>query len=184
MAKQPMKAREKTSMANKKRLSEHYHRQNLELMYNTRVQFFSAFVTAAFMVLVAFLTLYFETGNIIIWLGGLLAAIMVIGMGYFSFVHKKMKTIAKKLRFEETEEYLKSGENDTKRFGSQTAIGTLLCFAVVVIAGAHIWYGYIGPWRDGGHTVAFAFALPITAGLLLVLGLGLWLGWIMAKDTK
>jgi hypothetical protein len=64
------------------------------------------------------------------------------------------------------------------------ALGALLCVAVLVIAVVHIWYGYIDPWRSGGHTVAFAFALPVTVGLLVVLGLGFWLGWIMATTRE
>ena len=64
------------------------------------------------------------------------------------------------------------------------ALGALLCIAVVVIAVAHVFYGYIDPWRNEGHQVAFAFALPVTIGLLVVLGLGFWLGWIMATTKE
>jgi hypothetical protein len=64
------------------------------------------------------------------------------------------------------------------------ALGALLCIVVIVIAVAHVYYGYIGPWRDGGHTEPFAFALPVTVGLLVVLGLGFWLGWIMATTKE
>ena len=70
------------------------------------------------------------------------------------------------------------------RLAASRALGTLLCIAVVALAVAHIWYGYIDPWRSGGHTVAFAFALPVTVGLLVVLGLGFWLGWIMATTKE
>jgi hypothetical protein len=74
--------------------------------------------------------------------------------------------------------------NEGDRLATSRALGALLCIAVVVIAVAHIWFGYIDPWRGGGHTVAFAFALPVTVGLLIVLGLGFWLGWIMATTKE
>ena len=61
------------------------------------------------------------------------------------------------------------------------ALGALLCIAAVVVAIAHIWFGYIKSARP-----SLAFALPVTVGLLVVLGLGFWLGWIMAttKDVS
>lgn len=63
--------------------------------------------------------------------------------------------------------------------GASRAIGALLCVACVVIAVLHIFYGYyIGPRPH------LAFALPITVGLLVVVGLGFWLGWIMATTKE
>jgi hypothetical protein len=70
------------------------------------------------------------------------------------------------------------------RLAGSRALGALLCVAVLAIAVVHVWYGYIDPWRSGGHTVALAFALPVTVGLLVVLGLGFWLGWIMATTRE
>lgn len=63
-------------------------------------------------------------------------------------------------------------------------LGALLCVVVVVVAVAHIWYGYIIPWRGDGTRPSLAFALPVTVGLLVVLGLGFWLGWIMATTKE
>lgn len=64
--------------------------------------------------------------------------------------------------------------------GASRALGALLCIACVVIAVAHIFLGYF----YGQRTIELAFALPITAGLLVVVGLGFWLGWIMATTKE
>jgi hypothetical protein len=61
--------------------------------------------------------------------------------------------------------------------GASRGLGGILCVVAVVVAALHIWFGYIeGSWGPG----ALAFALPVTIGLLVVCGLGFWLGWIMA----
>jgi len=63
--------------------------------------------------------------------------------------------------------------------GTSRALGALLCIVCVVIAVAHIFYGYyMGP------TPHLAFALPVTVGVLLLAGLGVWLGWIMASTKE
>ena len=63
--------------------------------------------------------------------------------------------------------------------GTSRALGALLCIVCVVIAIAHIFYGYyMGP------RVHLAFALPVTAGVLILVGLGFWLGWIMASTKE
>ena len=63
-------------------------------------------------------------------------------------------------------------------------LGALLCIATVVVAIAHIFFGYVsggaGAWARG----ALAFALPITVGILAVCGLGFWLGWIMVTTKE
>ena len=64
------------------------------------------------------------------------------------------------------------------------ALGALLCIACVVIAVAHIWFGYIIPWKGEGTRPSLAFALPITVGLFVVAGLGFWLGSIMATTKE
>ena len=65
--------------------------------------------------------------------------------------------------------------------GASRALGGLICIICVVIAAVHIYFGYIkGSWGPG----ALAFALPITAGVLVVTGLGFWLGWIMATTKE
>lgn len=65
--------------------------------------------------------------------------------------------------------------------GTSRIIGALLCVGCVVIAVAHIFFGYIrGTWGPG----TLAFALPVTAGVLILAGLGFWLGWIMVSTKE
>lgn len=59
-------------------------------------------------------------------------------------------------------------------------MGAILCVACVAVAVAHIYFGYI----SGTRQISLAFALPITVGLLVVVGLGFWLGWIMATTRE
>jgi len=74
--------------------------------------------------------------------------------------------------------------NAGDKLSTSRALGALLCVAVAVVAVAHIWFGYIVPWRDNSRNIPLAFALPVTVGLLVVLGLGFWLGWIMATTKE
>lgn len=67
-------------------------------------------------------------------------------------------------------------------------LGALLCIACVVVVVLHIGIGY---WRleeylGVGPMVRpnLAFALPVTAMVLVVCGLGFWLGWIMATTKE
>ena len=63
--------------------------------------------------------------------------------------------------------------------GTSRLLGALLCILCVVIAVAHIFYGYyVGPIPH------MAFALPVTVGVLILAGLGFWLGWIMASTKE
>jgi len=70
------------------------------------------------------------------------------------------------------------------QLSASRALGALLCIACVVIAVAHIWFGYIIPWKGEGTRPSLAYALPVTVGLLVVVGLGFWLGWIMATTKE
>jgi len=72
--------------------------------------------------------------------------------------------------------------NEGDRLATSRALGALLCVVAVVIAVIHIAVGYFGLW--GGSRPSLAFALPVTVGLLVVLGLGFWLGWIMATTKE
>jgi len=65
--------------------------------------------------------------------------------------------------------------------GASRALGALLCVACAAVAVLHIYFGYVmGTWALG----TLSFALPITIGLLVILGLGFWLGWIMATTKE
>ena len=63
-------------------------------------------------------------------------------------------------------------------------LGALLCIATILVAIAHIFFGYVsggaGAWARG----ALAFALPLTVGILAICGLGFWLGWIMVTTKE
>lgn len=62
---------------------------------------------------------------------------------------------------------------------SSRVLGALLCLACAAVGVAHIWFGYIA-----GSPPSLAFALPVTVFLLVVVGLGFWLGWIMATTRE
>ncbi len=63
--------------------------------------------------------------------------------------------------------------------GASRILGALLCIATVVVIVLHIYYGYFS-----GPVIDMSFALPVTVGLLVVCGLGFWLGWIMATTRE
>ena len=63
--------------------------------------------------------------------------------------------------------------------GVSRALGALLCVVCVVIAVVHIYFGYIE-----GPRIHLAFGLPVTVGVLVIAGLGFWLGWIMATTKE
>lgn len=62
---------------------------------------------------------------------------------------------------------------------SSRLLGALLCLACAAVAVAHIWFGYVV-----GTPPSLAFALPVSVFLLVVVGLGFWLGWIMATTKE
>ena len=72
------------------------------------------------------------------------------------------------------------GLGDT--LGASRVLGALLCIVCVVIAALHILVGYFG--FLGGARAPLAFAIPVTVGLLVVMALGFWLGWIMATTKE
>jgi len=69
--------------------------------------------------------------------------------------------------------------------GASRALGALICVVTLVVAVLHIWYGYVQDIMDYGHVnLDLAFALPITVGVVVVCGIGFWLGWIMATTKE
>ncbi|MEM3401777.1 MAG: hypothetical protein QW179_04230 [Candidatus Hadarchaeales archaeon] len=68
--------------------------------------------------------------------------------------------------------------------GKTRALGGVLLIVGILVIIAHIYFGYIsggeGSWARG----ALAFALPVTVGLIVVCGLMIWLGWIMATTKE
>ena len=65
--------------------------------------------------------------------------------------------------------------------GKSRALGALLCVATVVVIILHIYYGY---FTGAAVNMGLSFALPVTVGLIVVCGLGFWLGWIMATTRE
>jgi hypothetical protein len=63
-------------------------------------------------------------------------------------------------------------------------LGALLCIATVLVAIAHIFFGYLSGGASAWARGALAFALPITVGILAICGLGFWLGWIMVTTKE
>ena len=63
-------------------------------------------------------------------------------------------------------------------------LGALLCIVSVIVAIAHIFFGYISGGPGAWALKTLAFALPITVGVLAICGLGFWLGWIMVTTKE
>jgi len=66
------------------------------------------------------------------------------------------------------------------QLSTSRALGALLCIACAVIAVAEIWFGGYKAW----NLVPKAILLPVVLGVLVIVGLGFWLGWIMATTKE
>lgn len=64
--------------------------------------------------------------------------------------------------------------------GASRALGVLLCIACVIVGAAEIYWGGFRAWS----VVPKAILLPVVIGVLVVVGLGFWLGWIMASTKE
>lgn len=64
--------------------------------------------------------------------------------------------------------------------GASRGIGALICIVCVVVGGLEIYYGAYKAW----DVIPKAVLLPVVAGVLIVVGLGFWLGWIMATTKE
>jgi len=64
------------------------------------------------------------------------------------------------------------------------ALGAVICVLCVVVAIVHIFFGYVAGGSNAWARGALAFALPITVGILVICGLGFWLGWIMVTTKE
>jgi hypothetical protein len=65
--------------------------------------------------------------------------------------------------------------------GKSRILGALLCIATIVVIILHVYYGY---FTGAAVNMGLSFALPVTIGLMVVCGLGFWLGWIMATTRE
>ena len=70
------------------------------------------------------------------------------------------------------------------------ALGALLCVGCAVIVAFYIMFP-LAPhfkefWIFHGYTAPMWIVLPVVIGVLVLAGLGFWLGWIMAttKDVS
>lgn len=63
---------------------------------------------------------------------------------------------------------------------SSRGIGALICVVSVVVGALEIYYGAYLAW----DVVPKAVLLPVVVGVLIVVGLGFWLGWIMATTKE
>lgn len=69
--------------------------------------------------------------------------------------------------------------------GTSRVLGALLCVACIVVAIAEIYYGIIDPiFLAPVRHIPLAILLPVVIGVLVVVGLGFWLGWIMATTKE
>lgn len=64
--------------------------------------------------------------------------------------------------------------------GASRALGALLCIVCAAIAIAELYYGAYLAWS----VVPKAILLPVVIGVLVICGLGFWLGWIMATTKE
>jgi uncharacterized membrane protein YbhN (UPF0104 family) len=69
------------------------------------------------------------------------------------------------------------------------ALGALLCVACVIIAALYILFPlgrWWQVWKFGDYNAPLWVVVPVAAGMVVLAGLGFWLGWIMAttKDVS
>lgn len=65
------------------------------------------------------------------------------------------------------------------------ALGAVICVLCAVVAIAELYFGLVSPiFLASLRTVPLAILLPVVIGVLVVAGLGFWLGWIMATTKE
>lgn len=71
--------------------------------------------------------------------------------------------------------------------GASRALGGLLCVVCAIVIFFYVSIA-LGPWLKwwlfGPHNVPLWLVLPVIAGVLILAGLGFWLGWIMASTKE
>jgi hypothetical protein len=63
------------------------------------------------------------------------------------------------------------------------ALGALICIACAVVAIVELWFGLVDAQILHSY-VHKAIGLPVVVGVLVICGLGFWLGWIMATTKE
>lgn len=66
--------------------------------------------------------------------------------------------------------------------GASRALGVLLCVVCAVVIVAEIYFGLYLTWVE--RAAPLAISIPVVLGVVVVAGLGLWLGWIMATTKE
>jgi len=64
------------------------------------------------------------------------------------------------------------------------ALGALICVACAAVAIAEIYWGLVNTVFGSGLRVPLAISLPVVVGVLVICGLGFWLGWIMVTTKE
>jgi len=62
------------------------------------------------------------------------------------------------------------------------ALGAVICVVCAVVAIVEIYFGLVCTVID--KTAPLAIILPVVIGVLVICGLGFWLGWIMATTKE
>jgi len=63
------------------------------------------------------------------------------------------------------------------------ALGALICVACAAVAIAELWFGLVDAQILNSY-VHKAIGLPVVIGVLVICGLGFWLGWIMVTTKE
>ena len=63
------------------------------------------------------------------------------------------------------------------------ALGAVICVLCAVVAIVELWFGLVDAQILHSY-VHKAIGLPVVVGVLVVAGLGFWLGWIMATTKE
>jgi len=56
-----------------------------------------------------------------------------------------------------------------------------VCLLVAIV---ELYWGLVNPIMAGTRTTPLAIILPVVVGVLVITGLGFWLGWIMVTTKE
>lgn len=63
------------------------------------------------------------------------------------------------------------------------ALGAVICVVCLLVAIVELYWGLVNPLL-GVRTTPLAIILPVVIGVLVITGLGFWLGWIMVTTKE
>ena len=65
------------------------------------------------------------------------------------------------------------------------ALGAVICVVCLLVAIVELYWGLVNPvFMAGVRTTPLAIILPVVIGVLVIAGLGFWLGWIMVTTKE